>query len=350
MRKLGEWSLLGAVTLALGGGLGAVGLPSSYLFGALLAGLGAALLMPGRLEVPDPAFTVAQGVTGVTLGAYLEADSLEVVAGSWLPVLAVSAGTLALSVAAGRMLARATDCDETTASLGLVAGGATGIVAMADELGADGRLVAFMQYARVLIVVLITPLVAALAFPGHATAPASALETPLLGEPSWWLITAGTAAAGAAAGALVRMPTPWILGPLLVSGAVTLIAPAGTFEVPELLRETAFIVIGAQVGLRFTPDTLRQVGRLLVPVLLGIAGLIVACFGLAVLLHLTADVTLADAYLATTPGGFYAVAAVAFGAGADTTFIVAVQGLRVLVMVLLAPTVVRWLARSRSAA
>ena len=35
--------------------------------------------------------------------------------------------------------------------------------------------------------------------------------------------------------------------------------------------------------------------------------------------------------------------AVAFGAGANTTFIVAVQSLRVLVMVLLAPVMVRWL-------
>lgn len=346
MRRLADWLLLGAVTLALGGGLGAAGLPSSFLFGALLAGLGAALLVPGRLGVPDPVFTVAQGVTGVTLGAYLQSDSLEAVAGSWLPVLLVSAGTLALSVLAGRALARTTHCDETTASLGLVAGGATGIVAMADELGGDGRLVAFMQYARVLIVVLITPLVAALAFPGHATAPAAALDTPLLGDWSWWAITAATAAAGAAAGALVRMPNPWILGPLLVSGAVTLAAPAGTFQVPELLREAAFVAIGAQVGLRFTPDTLREVGRLLGPVLLAIAGLIVACFGLAVVLRATAGVTLADAYLATTPGGFYAVAAVAFGAGADTTFIVAVQGLRVLVMVLLAPSVVRWLNRA----
>jgi uncharacterized membrane protein AbrB (regulator of aidB expression) len=37
------------------------------------------------------------------------------------------------------------------------------------------------------------------------------------------------------------------------------------------------------------------------------------------------------------------VLAVAFGAGANTAFIVAVQGLRVLVMVLLAPVMVRWL-------
>jgi uncharacterized membrane protein AbrB (regulator of aidB expression) len=41
--------------------------------------------------------------------------------------------------------------------------------------------------------------------------------------------------------------------------------------------------------------------------------------------------------------GAYAVLAVAFGAGANTTFIVTVQGLRVLVMVLLAPVIVRWL-------
>ena len=34
--------------------------------------------------------------------------------------------------------------------------------------------------------------------------------------------------------------------------------------------------------------------------------------------------------------------AVAYGSGADTTFIVAVQSLRVIVMVLLAPLAVRW--------
>ena len=55
--------------------------------------------------------------------------------------------------------------------------------------------------------------------------------------------------------------------------------------------------------------------------------------------------SLLDAYLATTPGGLFAVLAVAFGADANTTFILAVQGLRMLVMVLLAPVAVRWLTR-----
>jgi uncharacterized protein len=342
MRVALPWLSVALATLAVGTGLSALGLPSSYLFGALLVGMAAALWVPGRLHVPAPAFAAAQAVTGVVLGAYLNSDSLKAVADSWLPVAAVSLGTLGLSLAAGRALARTTDCDETTAALGLVAGGASGIVAISDELGADGRLVAFMQYARVLVVVLITPVVAALAFPGHHTG--SAHGTPVIGHVSWWAITLGGAVVGAVGGRVVRLPNAALLGPLFVSGAITLLAPSGTFEVPALLRETAFAAIGAQVGLRFTTDTLRQVGRLLVPVMLSILGIIAGCFVLALLLHLTTSATLSDAYLATTPGGLYAVVAVAFGANADTTFIVAVQGLRLLVMVVLAPLLVRRLA------
>ena len=77
-------------------------------------------------------------------------------------------------------------------------------------------------------------------------------------------------------------------------------------------------------------------------------GRLVACFGLAVLLELTTSASLLDCYLATTPGGLYAVLAVAYGSNADTTFIVAVQTLRVVAMVLLAPLAVRWLLRARA--
>jgi hypothetical protein len=125
--------------------------------------------------------------------------------------------------------------------------------------------------------------------------------------------------------------------------------PGGEFTVPQLVAQTAFALIGLQVGLRFTIETVRLLGRLLLPVLLSILGLLIACFGLALVLEATTSVSLVDAYLATTPGGLFAVLAVAFGAGANTTFILAVQALRLLVMVLLAPVVVRRIAGSRRA-
>ena len=164
----------------------------------------------------------------------------------------------------------------------------------------------------------------------------------MFGHPRDWLVTAALAVLGAVVGRWLRVPAASLLGPMILSGVVTL-AAVTAFTVPPVLRETAFAVIGLRIGLRFTVATVRLVGRLLLPVTLCILGLLVACFGLAVLLHLTTSASLLDAYLATTPGGLYAVLAVAFGAGANTTFIIAVQGLRVLVMVLLAPVMVRWL-------
>jgi uncharacterized protein len=344
MRALAPWAALAAATGAAGWALGAVGLPSSYLFGALLLGLTVAILWPERLEVPPRGFAAAQAVTGVTLGAYLQSSALSAVGRSWLPVLLASAATLLLSIGTGVVLARLTATDSRTAALGMVAGGASGIVGMADDLGGDDRLVAFMQYARVLIVVLLTPLLVPLLFSGHHAAGAGAVQAgPVFGHAVDWLVTIALAVAGAVGGRRVRLPAASLLGPMILSGIVTLGSIGAGFAVPPVLRETAFAVIGLRIGLRFTVATVRLVGRLLVPVTLAILGLLVACFGLAVALELTTPASLLDAYLATTPGGLYAVLAVAFGAGANTTFIIAVQGLRVLVMVLLAPVMVRWL-------
>jgi membrane AbrB-like protein len=340
--------LLGAATAAVGWSLGALGFPSSYLFGALLVGLAVALARPDRFDLPGWSSNAAQAVTGVTLGAYLQSSSLRALGHDWVPVALVSAATLALTLAAGVGLARATGVDRPTAALGMVAGGASGIVSMADELGADDRLVAFMQYLRVLVVVLLTPLLVAVAFPGDHGGAAAAAHDPILGDVRGWLVTLAAAPLGMVLGRRVRLPAAGLLGPMLLSGALTLSGVG--FAVPALLRETAFVLIGLQVGLRFTTATVREAGRLLVPVLVTVIALLVACFGLAVALDATTSVSRLDAYLATTPGGLYAVLAAAVGAGANTTFIVAVQGLRLLVMVLLAPVAVRLIVGGRVSA
>ena len=348
MRRAAVWIAIAGGVVAGGVVLDAVGLPSSYLFAALLLGLAIALARPDSVALPPVCFRAGQAIAGVTLGAYLQEEALRAVAGSVVPVLVISAATLALSLAAGAVLARTTPLDPPTALLGMIAGGASGIVGMSGELGADDRLVAFMQYLRVLVVVLLTPIGIAVLFGSPdgsgGTPPPSA---GLLGEPWEWAAAAGLALAGAGAAARLRITAGVLLGPMIATGALVLAGPLQDFAVPDLLGQTAFALIGLQVGLRFTPDTLRLLGRLTGPVLLAIAGLLVSCFGLALLLDATTSATLLDAYLATTPGGLYAVLAVAYGSGADTTFIVAVQALRVVAMVLLAPLAVRRLLRAR---
>jgi membrane AbrB-like protein len=343
-RHTGDWFIIVAATVGAGWVGGEIGVPSSYLFAALLVGLAYALWAPGRVLMPPLAFQGAQAVTGVALGTFLHTSTLTGLGTRWIAVVLVTVATLAVTIAAGVLLGRAARLDPRTASLGMVAGGASGIVAMADDLGADDRLVAFMQYLRVLVITLLTPLLVPLLFGVHEGR--GAAEPPLLGDAAGWVLTAGVSAAGMLIGPRLRLPAPALFGPLLITAALSLGGALGSTEVPPLLREVAFALIGLRIGLGFDRATLREIARVAWLVAGAIAALLVVCFALGWLLELTAGVSLLDGYLATTPGGFYAVLPIAYGSGADTTFVLAVQALRLFGMVLAAPALVRLLTPS----
>ncbi len=335
---------MAAATGALTALAALAGLPSPSLFAALVVGLAVALRGPAS-ELPPPAALTGQAVLGVALGSYVRLATLTEAARHWAPVLGVTLATLALSLGAGVLVARLGRVDLPTASLGMIAGGASGIVAMSHELGADDRLVAIMQYLRVLVIVVLTPILyGLLGGGGHAHGPhggGGGGPGPVL---AWLALILVSAGVGVPAARRARIPAGTLLGPMLVSGVITVTGILGGARVPGLVQGVAFAVIGLQVGLRFTPESVRRAGRLLPLILGGTLALILACGLLALALAPLAGVSRVDAYLATTPGGLYAVLATALGGGANTTFILAVQTLRLLAMVLAAPVLARRLA------
>jgi len=203
-----------------------------------------------------------------------------------------------------------------------------------------------MQYLRVLIITLLTPLLVPVVFGLHA----EGLEQdtgPLLGTASGWVLTIGASVIGSVVARPLRIPAPTLLGPLLLTSVLVLSGAIGDTQVPELAREVAFALIGLRIGLGFDREALRRIAETAWLVAIAIMALLAACFVLGWLLELTAGVTLLDGYLATTPGGLYAVLPIAYGSGADTTFVLAVQGLRLLGMIIAAPAVVRVMLRVR---
>jgi membrane AbrB-like protein len=338
------WAALAGATMGGGWFAGRVGLPSGYLFAAMLAGLAAALLLSVRLRLPERGFRLGQAVTGAAIGTSVHASTLTGLGARWAAVALVGLATLAVTICTGLVLSRITALDRPTASLGMIAGGASGIVGMADDLGGDDRLVAFMQYLRVLIITLITPLLVPLAFGVHVRSSTGG-GGPLLGNAAGAALTVAAVLAGLLLAPRLRLPAPALLGPLILTAVASGSGMIGSPQVPALAREAGFAVIGLRIGLGFDRPTLRTMARLMLPVCASIALLLVVCFGFAWLLELSTGVSLLDGYLATTPGGLYAVLPIAFGSGADTTFVLAVQTLRLLAMMLAAPAVVRWLLR-----
>jgi membrane AbrB-like protein len=293
--------------------------------------------------VPAPAMAAAQAVVGVSMGSLVDLATLRTVAANWLPVLLVTVGTLLLSLLAGLVLRLQPGISPVTGAFALIAGGASGIVALARDLGADDRVVTIVQYLRVLLVLLAMPLVAGALF--HPPTGAGELVT----GPTRWLPDLVFVALAVSLGLLlqrfVRAPATALLGPLLVAVAISASGVLGQVAVPTVLQNLGYALIGIRVGLRFTRASLVSIARLLPLATLLIALVIAACALLGLALSAVTGVDRLTAYLATTPGGLFAVLATAADSGSDVTYVLAVQVIRVFAMLLFAPLLGRLFRR-----
>lgn len=325
--------------------------PASHLLTPLLVGFAAAIsgLVAGQLS--PRVNRGAHALLGVMIGASLNPVALKQVAAAVVPLLTVTAMTVVLCVFAALVLTKLSRIDRATATLGMIAGGSAAVVSYAEELEADSRMVALMQFLRVGLVAATAPLL---------------VEALLAGPPgpadqsdhysAWHLVSgsnrvgglillAAVAVIAAWAGRRIRLPGATLVAPMLVAGALSLSGAATGFAPSGALRSALFTVVGLEVGLRFTRPSIARMGRILPLVIACTVAVSAACALLAWLLSGLIHIPLSDAYLATTPGGINAVLAIAVASHADISLISSVQSLRLFVMVLLAPFLIRVIRR-----
>lgn len=344
--------LLGVTSAGFAAGTAAeaLGVPAPYLLGALLVGLVASLSLRTPPRLPLRAHQVSQALLGVLMGSYLAPGALRAVAPEVIPLLLVTLGTVVLSLVAAYALKRTGLISGRSAVLGMAPGGSAAIVAAADDVDADARTVAFAQYFRVAMVAMSAPLVvqAVRNVPGS---PAPSTTGPgidlAVGPTSPVAVVALVALAwlGARGGRRLGLPAAHLLGPMLVAGAVAMTGLVHDFEPAGALRDLVFTVVGLEVGLRFTRASVAHVRRLLVPVLVATIAVSTGCAALASCLAALLHISVVDAYLATTPGGINAVLATASATHANLPLISSVQSLRLFLVVLTTPPLLRMAER-----
>jgi len=159
MRPVWQWLVLLFFSILFAGALEFAALPAALLIGPMLAAILAGT-NGATVRVSRPLFGVAQAVVGCLVASSISADIFSVFYREWPLFLGVVVATVAASSLLGWLISRWRILPGTTAVWGSSPGAATAMVLMAGAFGADQRLVAFMQYLRVIFVSMTAALVA----------------------------------------------------------------------------------------------------------------------------------------------------------------------------------------------
>ncbi len=343
LRTAAQWAALIGLSILLVAALEWARLPGALLLGALAAA--AALALAGvSVQVPPSLFAGAQGVVGCLIARGLQFSTFHELARDWPTFAGGVLSVVAAAALLGWLLARLRVLPGTTAVWGAFPGAATVMTLMSEGHGADIRLVALMQYLRVVMVTVAAAAVASLFNAATPQAPAALVWFPAVAWASFAL-TVTLALGCAAAGAVFRLPA----GPMLAAlcaGALAQNAGLIRIELPPWFLAPAYCFVGWAIGARFNRPILGHAARALPGVAASILCLIAVCGGLAAGLAHVAHVDPLTAYLAMSPGGADSVAIIAASTPVDMPFIMAMQMARFLFVLFFGPAIARLVSAS----
>lgn len=319
-----------------------LGIPIPWLLGPMAAGLLIAVVGGRPRSMPRSLQTGAQAVLGVSIGLTFPPEALTLLGSNLPALLAVIVITGGLSMLNGWMLHRWAGIDLASGFLGSVPGAASGMVAVSAEIGADARMVAVLQYVRLLTVAFLSPMMIDWLFPlaGASGTMAAAIPVHATHLPEWAGLPVIALAGGAGLwiAGRVRIPSGMFLVPMLLTLAVTwtgLVHPA----MPVPVFAAALLSLGVSIGVQFDWPTIRRLKRAAQIELLQVLALMAISVGLGYGLSWATGIDPRTAVLGTVPGAMEAQIALAFTLGAEAPLVVAMHTIRVLIMIVAGPWV-----------
>lgn len=326
-----QWMALFLLAGGTGSVLHAVGIPAGLLLGPMLIAVIFGMI-GAKIRVHRRLFRVGQSCVGLLVAQAITEPVLAAMAQSWLVLLFATVTTVGLSTLVAFAAVRFGGLPGSSAAWGSSPGAASAMVSMAEGDGADIKLVATMQYIRVVLVVVIASAVTHFIAPTTAVpnvAPAPAIEHSELFTD--YLLVAALILVGLLSGS--RIPAGALLVPLVVGSTLQLYGVSHVYT-PDWLLTFAYGIIGCYVGLRFDQATVTYVWKRLPTILLSTVLLILLCAVCAWPFAYAADTDFLSMYLATSPGGLDAMAIIALETDSDASLVLATQTMRLFWVIL----------------
>ena len=314
-----------------------VDLPLPWLLGPVFACLLTALAGVPMRGI-GPVNHAMRTILGVAVGATLTPAVLMTFPAMWPTLALVPVMVIAIGVLGVPYFRRVWGYDPVTAYYSAMPGGLQDMLVFGEEAGGNVRSLSLIHATRVMVIVVALPFILEGFWQADLSNPPGVpLGTVPVRELVLMVACAGIGWWGARR---IGMFGASILGPLIATAAVTI---AGFLEnrPPAEAIWAAQFFIGMTIGTKYAGITMAEVRRDLAAGLGFCVILILLTLVFVEAIYVTGLAPGMEALLAFSPGGQAELTVLALIVGADVAFVVAHHVLRIFIVILGAPVVIR---------
>ncbi|MEM7469756.1 MAG: AbrB family transcriptional regulator [Pseudomonadota bacterium] len=333
--------IFATLVLAFFGGLVFVllSLPLPWLLGPMFICLVAALL-GARIEGPPVLGDAMRTILGVAVGASITPDVISRVPEMATSLMLIPPYIMVIGLAGYPFFRRVCGLDKATSYYGAMPGGLQDMLLFGEEAGGNVRHLSLLHATRVLIVVTALPVVMTLGLGLSLDQPigAAARELPL----NELLIMAGLAGAGWWVAKKIGLFGASILGPMILAAIASLTGLIHSRPPAEAILLAQYF-IGLSIGVKYVGVTWAELRRVVLSAIGYTLIILVIAFFFAEAAVFLGLAPQASALLAFSPGGQAEMTVLAIVAGVDLAYVVTHHLTRIVVVILGAPLVAKFL-------
>ncbi len=316
----------------------ALGLPLPLLLGPMLACLAVALVGV-RLQGMGIVGTFMRTFLGIAIGASVTPELITELPRYAPSLVLIPFFVVTVGCVGYPLFRRVYGFDHPTAYFAAMPGGLQDMLVLGAEAGGNARTMSLIHTTRVLVIVTVAPFLLTLIYGLDLTDPPG---RPIVDLPiGQTALMVAAALVGWRAAKRLNLFGASIIGPMIVAATLSLSGALSHRPPAEMIWMAQFF-IGITVGAAYTGITAAELRRdvgagLLFSVIVAAISLAFIAFALGVLSGVPPGGEL-EIILAFLPGGQAEMTVIALVAGADVALVVAHHVLRIVFIVLLAPT------------
>ena len=330
--------------------LSLTGFSMGWVIGTLITAAGLSYVRPKWVKnslsskgIPKYWLNTGMYLLGIEIGIQINLAVITAFKEHFFIILFTLLLSIIFSLLTGFLLWKTTSLSMMTSFISTTPGGLSVMGGIADDVGANTAVVSIVQTIRVFMVVCTIPLL--LSFTNVSTSNLSSGLTAAQDEKGsilWLVIFMVIGIGGYFLGKLIRIPAPWLVGTMI---GIAITQAVGSSIVnhdlnvwwPPILFVFAQIFIGASIGSRIRKEMFIGVKRVIALSSLTTFVFISAMMLCSFVVSKLTNITFTTAALAFAPGGIAEMSTAALLYGADSTFVVAVQVIRVILVCTILP-------------